>query len=109
MISRLGMPYWPWYGPTIGVKPFGPNVRTAAYITRAALEPSCGATLAGNGVVLMTPLCSLTQAWKKIRYWPATREPVTSALPGPHRPSVLELSSKVDPPLLGHDQMCRDL
>lgn len=74
-------------------------------MTRATLEPSCGAI----GVVLMTPLCSFTQPWKKILSWPATREPVTSALPGPHSPPVFDLSSRVEPPLFDHDQMCRVL
>lgn len=92
-----------------GVNPSEPKVSTAAYMTRAALTFSTGLTLEGNGVVEITPLVSLTQAWKKIRSCPRTREPVTSALPGPHRPLVLELLSSVLPPLPGHDQMRRDL
>src|SRR5712691_8767243 len=93
----------------IGVKPSERNLSTAAYITRAALVPSFGATFDDSGVVLITFLVSVTQPWKKIRSWPATRDPVTSALPGPHKPWVIELSSSVVPPLFVQDQMFCDL
>src|SRR6185437_921992 len=93
----------------IGVNPSEPKVSTAAYMTRAALVPSFGATLDGSGVVLITFLASFTQAWKKMRSCPPTREPVTSALPGPHRPWVIGLFSRVVPPLFDQDQMCWDL
>src|SRR6185437_12982390 len=93
----------------IGVNPSEPKLSTAAYITRAAFVPSLGATFGDSGVVLITLFFSVTQPWKKIRSWPATRDPVTSALPGPHRPWVLELLSSVLPPLFDQLQMCCDL